>query len=128
MKRLAFVLALLLASCATVNKSNTCGEKASFARGVKDAETGAAFMPLCKGSGERAYREGFESHRTKRRPGSVSRRLPIFPAWVCEVEASLKVFTGVGASVEEATRSAQETCSTHFQASNCQQTECSRSL
>jgi hypothetical protein len=127
MKSLAFALVLLMVGCATVNKSNTCDEKASFARGAKDAEAGAAFLPLCKGDGERAYREGYESRR-KRRPSTASGRLPIFPAWVCEVEAESKVFTGVGASVEEARRSARDTCSTHFQASNCQQAECSHSL
>lgn len=129
MKRLASALVLLLASCAAVEKSNhgQCEEKASFARGAKDAELGAAFQPLCQGEAESAYREGFESHK-KRRPASAARRIPIVPGWVCEVEASAKVFTGVGASAEEASRSAQATCSTHFQSSSCTQTECSRSL
>ena len=90
-----------------------------------DAAT-AFFGSVPGGAAERAYRAGFES-RKKRKPSSVA-RMPVFPAWVCEVEASAKIFTGVGASAEEASRAAQKNCSTHFQASSCQQTECSRSL
>lgn len=127
MKWMAFALAVLLASCATVKKTNQCDEKVSYARGAKDAESGAAFAPLCKGEAESAYREGFESRR-KRRPASLTRRMPIVAGWVCEVEASSKIFTGVGSSAEEASRSAQATCSTHSQSDSCSQTECSRSL
>lgn len=127
MRGLAFALALLLVSCATAEKKNHCEEKASYARGVKDAESGAAFMPVCKGEAENAYREGFESKR-KRRPAAFARKMPQAPGWVCEVEASTKVFTGVGASAEEATLSAQASCGTHFQSSSCTQTECTRSL
>lgn len=123
---IALALPLILVGCATVKKPNTCDEKASFAQGQKDAQSGYAFSSACDGAAERAYRAGFES-RKKRKPSSVA-RMPVFPAWVCEVEASTKIFTGVGASAEEASRAAQKNCSTHFQASSCQQTECSRGL
>lgn len=126
MMRLAIALALplLLVGCATVKKPNTCDEKASFARGIKDAQGGTAISSDCSGPAAWAYRAGYDS-RKKRQPSS---RNPAFPAWVCEVEASAKVFTGVGASADEASRAAQKTCSTHFQASSCLQTECTRSL
>jgi ribosomal protein L16/L10AE len=49
-------------------------------------------------------------------------------AWVCEVEASQKIFTGMGVSQEEASKAAHTTCASHLQASYCRKTECKENL
>lgn len=143
-----FLLALSLSACATVRKAEleSCGNLESYNRGVSDAEQGipasTAFARLCTSetmaSGIKKYREGFAQGRTnlKMRAAAaneasanrVLQTLPSSPAWVCEVEASAKVFTGVGGSLEEATRSAKDTCGAHFQSSSCQQAECKQNL
>lgn len=54
-------------------------------------------------------------------------KLPVVappPAWVCEVESSSKVFTGVGSTRDEASVQARGSCSSHFQARSCAKAEC----
>lgn len=141
--------ALLLTSCAiTRPKDNPeCAESASFEKGASDAATGKAkefyFPRVCPEDIHadllQAYRDGYEAERTKH-PVLEARTLastrvadgyamPIAKStWVCEVEASEKVFTGMGASKAEAAEAAHTTCSSHFQASYCGKTECKQSL
>lgn len=54
--------------------------------------------------------------------------LPSSSAWVCEVEASEKIFTGIGSSKTDALDAALNTCASHLQASYCQKTECKTNL
>jgi len=142
------LLALSLSACATVRKAELvpCGNAESYERGLTDALQGipasTAFTQLCTSEtiavSVKKYKEGFAHGRANRKAraaatseANVSRALqtlPSSPAWICEVEASAKVFTGVGGSLEEATRSAKDTCGAHFQSSSCQQTECKQNL
>ncbi|HEY8279459.1 MAG TPA: hypothetical protein VIH99_07550 [Bdellovibrionota bacterium] len=85
-----------------------------------------------------AYHEGFESGRSRREkekaevgegPHTDAReRKPATLPWVCEVEASSKVFTGVGNTRDQALGSAMENCGSHFQASYCAEAECKQNL
>ena len=103
-----------------------------------------------------AYHEGFESSRPKRKPGlSAAKdntgaddlasdsdsedapallqlpspvRAPSAISWVCEVEASSKVFTGVGGTQGEALGSARANCGSHFQASYCTKSDCRQNM
>lgn len=79
-----------------------------------------------------AYKEGQESVRArepvKRAPARVTANRRKTPLWVCEVEASQKVFTGVGPDLAEATEAAKTSCSSHFRASYCRKAECKQSL
>ncbi len=67
------------------------------------------------------------SPEKKREPKTMLRELAA-QAWVCEVEANSKIFTGVGASQQAAVHSAQSTCGSHFQASYCHHAECRQNL
>ena len=49
-------------------------------------------------------------------------------SWVCEVEASSKIFTGVGVTKDEALGSAKANCGAHFQASYCTKADCKQNL
>lgn len=150
MKKIGLIaLGLSLSACATAPRPATpvisafCSKDASRERGFSDARDGTArdtaFLRLCA-SGERdaylrAYRDGYEAGRRKAhevaRPElnnsvplpSLGRNLAS-PEWVCEVEASAKIFTGVGPTRSDADRSARETCGAHFQASYCSQSDC----
>jgi len=140
-------LFLVLASCATTRPAEPdfCQPQISFTKGKQDAQAGipasAAFTRLCSPKSSPLallrYREGYEQARLAKRQKSLanlellSREVEPLPeptTWVCEVEAAAKVFTGVGGSLEEATRSAKDTCGAHFQSSSCTQTECKQSL
>lgn len=55
-------------------------------------------------------------------------RDPASPSWICEVEASSKIFTGMGITREEALSSARSSCGSHLQASSCQNADCKQSL
>lgn len=118
-----------------------CAEAHAFQRGVSDATTGGALglVESCPESDrarlQKSYRAGYESiqaHRLaeRRAIAAVERTTTetAKPTWVCEVEASQKIFTGVGQSHDEAMRSARSNCGAHFQASSCQQAECSKKL
>ena len=150
MKKIGLLaLALGLSACASLPQGEPqfCEAEQSFARGQRDAQQGnaasTAFTRLCSEesmpSALRRYREGYGAVRAAQRQKALvaveeqelARHLqsvPASPAWVCEVEASAKVFTGVGGSLEEATRSAKDTCGAHFQSSSCTHTECKQNL
>ncbi len=132
-------------SCAslgpTVSKSPSfCEEKKSYARGKRDAENGlmpaVAIYKSCnseeKAAATQAYKRGFESVAAETSLSSSEKEIknstPTPNAWVCEIEANSKVFTGVGNSQEEAIRSAQNTCGAHLQSSSCGESECRSSL
>lgn len=90
-----------------------------------------AFTRLCPNPGGALaqYRQGYSAGRerlqaatrvaTVRMPQAVKE-----PSWVCEVESSSKIFTGVGISETEAAGAARSTCSSHFQARSCERAEC----
>lgn len=133
-------LTLVFSGCASVRpEPDYCQAKESYDRGARDAAQGLPanpdFIRFCKdtqlGTLE-SYHNGYESQRRiapVAPPAPLAR--PVLArknTWVCEVEASRKVFTGVGASQDEALRSAKDTCGSHFQASYCTQTECKQSL
>jgi hypothetical protein len=154
--RFLWCLALCLAlfSCAAQKASvptQDCARDSSGARGSRDGKAGRlpdlSFLQYCataeaRGQALQAYREAFEAARPKRAKDhhEESLALPIGslppvgrePAtphnWVCEVEANSKVFTGSGPSKEEALGLARSTCVSHFQASNCADSECKQNL
>lgn len=151
MKKLMVAAALCLSSCASTPHpaakivSAYCAKDVSRHRGLHDAEEGrsrdSSFLKLCpEGEREaylRSYREGFEAgrrqrHREMARPEVLTTpaiaRFPASPSWACEVEASSKVFTGVGISEGEAASAAKEACGVHFQATACGAVECKKSL
>lgn len=150
MKKLGILaLALGLSACASLPQGEPefCEATQSYLRGQRDAQQGnpasTAFTGLCSeeniSSALKQYREGYGAARSAQRQKSLAaieeleanrtlQSVPAAPAWVCEVEASAKVFTGVGGSLEEATRSAKDTCGAHFQSSSCTQTECKQNL
>ncbi len=149
MKKIGLIaLGLSLSACAGAPRpaaplvSSFCSKDASRERGFSDAADGTtrdtAFLRLCAAPERdaflRAYREGYDAGRRNAhevaRPElkdppalNLSRNLAS-PDWVCEVEASAKIFTGVGSTRADADRSARETCGAHFQASYCTQTDC----
>lgn len=139
--------AAALAGCATGRGRvvDDCSRRAAFQRGVGDGTLARSpgYGPPGACSAEasllrQAYREGYESVRSRRLGagrGPAGGRvadgygLPSSrKAWVCEVEASEKIFTGIGTSQEEAYTLAHSTCSAHFQSSYCQKTECKANL
>lgn len=129
MKRVVCMLALILAGCSTMKTADPCGGHNGYTRGLSDAESGRPYAPAC--GNERSYKEGYDAvvkGPAQRRSEAMSRRIQSIPAWVCEVESSSKVFTGVGSSEKEAAVSAQKSCGTHFQAKECTNTECRSTL
>jgi hypothetical protein len=101
MKKVLLALCVFFCGCAAMHGPDRCADALSCR---KDARTGE--------SGESTHK----------------RRLVSMPSfenlWVCEVEASSKIFTGVGSSRDEAFRSARDTCAFHFQTSYCTRAEC----
>jgi hypothetical protein len=101
MKKVFIALSVLLCGCAAVKGHDQCADGLSC---QKNTRAGEASESLHK------------------------RRLVSMPSfenlWVCEVEASSKIFTGVGSSRDEAFRSARDTCAFHFQTSYCTRAEC----
>jgi len=140
-------LVFALSSCATVRQPQaiSCDGKQSYQEGFSDGERSQSlrrdFGEHCTAESKplavKRYREGFAEGRgklkpepaqvTKERPNRVIQTIPS-DAWICEVEASSKIFTGVGHSLAEARISAQNSCGAHFRASSCQQSECKQSL
>lgn len=130
--------AYLLAGCAAVPRQASpqeCEGRGGYERGLRDASEGrardGAFARLCPNPGAALaqYRQGYSLGREKTQAAAkaIAFRLPQAvkePSWVCEVESSSKIFTGVGFSEVEATRAAQSTCSSHFQARSCERAEC----
>jgi hypothetical protein len=135
-----------------------CPRDSYFSRGAKDASLGRpldlSFSPSCT-SGSRvdaiaAYRDGFASQhpvlvmadQSEAAPAvpvgpapamdeaesPPALRAPASPSWVCEVESNSKIFTGVGATREEALGSARATCGSHFQAAYCSKADCKQNL
>lgn len=150
MKQIAWMLsALALVGCATsrVKDSSECARRTAFQRGVSDAtmEKLVTYAPpkSCQGDARAqlflSYHEGFESVRARRLaqgrgPAGTLRVKDGYGvpsgkrSWVCEVEASQKIFTGEGLSRQEAVSAARNTCSSHFQSSYCRKAECKKSL
>jgi len=151
------VLVAFLASCArhpSVEKENdtsVCENQKAFRLGVEDGEEGKQMRDLrLKECGEVAfpalrkrYRNGYELGKARARSKKEQSSGPIpmvettktkknldqAPSWICEVEASSKVFTGVGQSESAALKAAQDTCGAHFQAKECSEfSECRQSL
>jgi hypothetical protein len=128
----------ILVSCASapvrVSSSDGCDSKKSYTKGKKDAEQGLlpsiAAYRAC-GSEQRnlairAYKRGYEALSEN---GALEEtETQEITAWVCEIEANAKVFTGVGISQEEAIQSAKKTCDSHMQSSSCGTTECRKNL
>lgn len=148
---------ILLSSCALTRQSSLprCSRDASFSRGAKDGVSGhnfeQAFLRSCspesRGAARLAYREGFGASHVREEGKiklekievtgeilpeifSISSPLPESAsiAWVCEVEANSKIFTGVGGTRDEALGSARSTCGSHFRASYCQKSDCRQNL
>jgi hypothetical protein len=135
-----------------------CTREAALSRGAKDGAAGRKihlqFTRACTSATRElaaaAYREGFESSRPKRKPGLTAlkeiaedeeladsesllplpspMRAPSAISWVCEVEASSKVFTGVGITQTQALGSARANCGSHFQASYCTKSDCRQNM
>ncbi len=141
--------AFLFSGCAITRYSDAqpCSRENSLARGQKDAASGknqeAAFLKSCgaetRAAAQVAYREGFENYRSKKAAGKSElaeeeaaelpvARAPANLSWICEVEANSKVFTGVGASQEEARGSAKASCGSHVQASYCEKADCKQAM
>jgi hypothetical protein len=137
-------LVLGLSACATVQQSEPdfCGSQQSFERGVQDARQGKSashsFTEQCDPENisqlTKRYRQGYASEKSRQRQKAVKKENEArfsslaASAWICEVEAFAKVFTGVGASMDEALKSAKSSCGAHFQASSCNQSDCKKSL
>jgi len=138
---------LALYSCAAQKATlpqQDCTRELGMARGMKDGKAGKkpdfSFLQECFGEARnislKAYKESFEGTKAKRNRDeetspvdsvlSPATREPANHNWVCEVEAYSKVFTGSGLSKEEALGSARSTCVSHFQASNCSDSDCRR--
>lgn len=86
-----------------------------------------------------AYRDSFASARAKRmreladaeaaaKAAAEAKARGAGAAWMCEVEASSKIFTGTGRSREEALGSARSTCGSHVEASYCSKAECKKTM
>lgn len=61
-------------------------------------------------------------------PSPAAARSPSALSWVCEVEASSKIFTGVGGTQTEALGSARANCGSHFQSSYCTKSDCRQAM
>lgn len=154
--RSAQVLALVavVTSCArhpSVGRDeySLCENQKAFRLGVEDGEEGQQMrVTKLKDCGESAYpalakryRNGYElgKARAKAKREQTSTPVPMLearkkdldqpPSWICEVEASSKIFTGVGQSEGGALKEAQDNCGAHFQAKECSESsECRQSL
>ncbi len=148
----ALLLGFALYSCAGQKPilGSDCNREMGQARGVRDAKQGRdpdlSFLQSCQDEARSvaftAYRESFESTKAKmekeakavlpapglKPPSVLPGRDPAGDAWVCEVEANSKVFTGTGLSQEEALGLARSTCVSHFQASHCTEASCKKNL
>jgi hypothetical protein len=134
----AIIFSVFFASCATapvrVSQSENCDAKKSYAKGKKDADMGmlpSTFLFRSCDSEQRklalkAYKRGYEARSET--PALEEPENREENAWVCEIEANAKVFTGVGISQEEAIQSARKTCGSHMQSSSCGSTECRKTL
>jgi hypothetical protein len=146
----------VLYSCALQHQVvvRDCARDQSYARGAREASQGRALdlgfshscSPASRVDAIAAYRDGYDSVKPhpaeetasaelatgENAPASVEAsavlRGPAATAWVCEVEANSKIFTGVGATRDEALGSAKSTCGSHFQASYCNKSDCKQSL
>lgn len=151
-RAIACVLGLALYSCAAQKplSSSECTREYGQARGVKDGKSSRqpdlSFLQGCndesRATALAAYRDSFEISKAKRDkeeeespeakalkpPSILPARDPAGETWVCEVEASSKVFTGTGLSREEALGLARSTCVSHFQASYCTESSCKKDL
>jgi hypothetical protein len=126
-----------------------CDPQKAFRRGVEDGEANttldAKFFQSCPDDQlpviKKRYRNGYvlgkarakarqkNGKATKAAPNEAVAKESSAPSWVCEVEASSKVFTGVGQSEAEALKGAQDTCGAHFQAKECSENlDCRQSL
>ncbi len=130
-------LAWLLVGCATTGSPDHCGSHESFQRGLGDAEAGRLanmdFAQDCSSRQDvlRQYKKGYEFGILRRRQKLQETQVGPAPSqfkWVCEVEASRKVFTAMAFSQKEASHLAKATCSSHFQPSSCRQSECRKNL
>ncbi len=148
----ALVLGLALYSCAGQRpiSSAECTRESGQARGLKDGKGARnpdlSFLQGCsdesRSAALSAYRDSYEAAKAKRvkeeleeaeaaalkPPAILPGREPAAAGWVCEVEASSKVFTGTGLSREEALSLARNTCVSHFQASICTESSCRKNL
>ena len=149
----ALVLATsLLFSCVTTPVAELpaqCDPQKAFRRGVEDGESkptlDAKFFQTCPDEQlsviKKRYRNGYvlgkARAKARQKPGKAAKTTPSemmakessAPSWVCEVEASSKVFTGVGQSEAEALKGARDTCGAHFQAKECSENlDCRQSL
>ena len=152
-----FALLALMVSCARHpsvlqdRSTGICENQRAFRLGVEDGEEGQQRqLPLLKDCEEsdrpalmKRYRNGFELGGARAKSKRKSSELPVPmleskskkdmdqtpPSWICEVEASSKVFTGVGQSEVGALKAARDNCGAHFQAKECSEfSECRQSL
>jgi hypothetical protein len=154
----AIGISVLLSGCAGITHSTLadCTREVALSRGMKDGAAGRktylqftrSCTPATRDLAVAAYREGFELSRPKRKAGVTAQkeevedeeqaeselllpspvRAPSAISWVCEVEASSKVFTGVGVTQTQALGSARAHCGSHFQASYCTKSDCRQTL
>lgn len=142
---------LVVSGCARMRaNSTTCTRDAAYMQGTRDASAGSSkedeFQISCtvstKDIARKAYREGFNATRAKHRAKNKTSefdaeealldlpetRTPAGEEWICEVEASSKIFTGMGGNRDEALKSARSSCGSHLQASSCEKADCKKSL
>lgn len=149
---LAFALCATLYSCAKKPQLQAeCSAEQGRSRALKDVRSSRgpdlSFLQGCtdeaRSAALSAYRESFETAKARKgkgeaevedeatalkAPSILPAREPAAEAWVCEIEANAKIFTGTGISRDEALMLAQKTCGSHFTASYCTESNCKKSL
>lgn len=149
---LAFSLCAVLYSCAKKPQLQAeCSAEQGRARALKDVRSSRgpdlSFLQGCtdeaRSAALSAYRESFEAAKARKGKGEAEpvteaealKAPSVLPtrdlaaeAWVCEIEANSKIFTGTGVSRDEALTLAKKTCGSHFASSYCTETSCKKTL
>jgi hypothetical protein len=135
---------VFLFACASERAVTTsdCEQSKAFERGWRAAKEHSSpdlsFSILCPSELsarlESSYRDGFDSYiekkdlEAKRKQLKRSAAARAHSLWICEVEGSEKIFTGVGVNVAEATSAARASCNSHLRASDCHKADCKKNM
>ena len=153
---LAFALCAVLFSCAKKPLLQAdCSAEQGRSRALKDVRSARgpdlSFLQGCSDESRNAalsaYRDSFEAAKARKgkgepeadaeadtelealkAPSVLPAREPATEAWVCEIEANSKIFTGTGISRDEALMLAKKTCGSHFTSSYCTESNCKKSM
>ena len=136
----AFILSL--SGCAVVRPLQTssfCSPEEAARLGQSDGTEGKIQESLFSRCVEKEknqllsiYRSAYENARPRKlveKDISTALRVPASKKWLCELEASRRVFTGGGESKDKASEVARTACGSHLEASSCNnQADCRQEM